>query len=470
MAKSDDTKTGKLDLQVLGTSGLKEYGGVIDEEFHPKLRGEYGPKVYREMADNSSTVGAIRYIIRALVRQVDWRVEPESPEEPAMEAAEFLESCLLDTTHTFEDFISEVLSFLDYGWSFFEIVYKLRKGETGDITTNSQFNDGKIGWRKLALRSQDTRDRWEFGEEDRELLGLWQNDPLANATVFIPIDKGLLFRTETYKENPEGRSIYRNAVIDYFYLKRICEIEAIGIERDMTGLITMEVPLALLSPDAPPAAKQLRRQFETMLAQIKRDEREYAMVPAELDFEGNPTGYKLKLLSSGGRRQIDTNGTKLYYKTSILQSVLAQFIQLGMTSTGSFALSSNQTDMFAVALGSYLDIITSTFNRHAVPKLMKLNGISPEYWPELVHGDLESPDLGAVGAYIQALASSGQLPADDEALQRKLLEIGGLPMPELEEGAEVEKSEGACGGFKPTYHSCGQHGHVQILKKTHTVN
>ena len=77
-----------------------------------------------------------------------------------------------------------------------------------------------IGWRKLALRSQDTLDHWIFDEEDRELQGLVQNDPNADSTVFIPLDKSILFRTETYKDNPEGRSIYRNSVIDYFYLKR----------------------------------------------------------------------------------------------------------------------------------------------------------------------------------------------------------------------------------------------------------
>jgi hypothetical protein len=462
MAKSvKEYNPGKLDLGVIGTSGLQESGGVIDEEWHPKLRSDFGPKVYREMADNSSTIGAIRYVIRALVRQVEWRVEPASPEEPALDAAEFLESCLLDTTHTFEDFVSEVLSFLDYGWSLFETVYKVRKGDTQDKTTSSQFTDGKIGWRKLALRSQDTRDRWEFEDETRELTGMFQNDPSATSEVFIPIEKAILFRTETYKENPEGRSIYRNAVIDYFYLKRICEIEAIGIERDMTGLITMEVPLQLLSSDAPPAAKALRTQFETMLAQIKRDEREYAIVPAEMDPEGKPTGYKLKLLSSGGRRQIDTNGVKDYYKTSILQSVLAQFLQLGMTATGSFALSSNQTDMFAIALGAYLDVITSTFNRQAVSRLMRLNGVAVEYWPELVHGDLESPNLAELGTYVQSLATSGQLPPEDEAIQRKLLEVANLPMPEREEGDEYEKVEKTNGGLKPKFHECGSHGRVK---------
>jgi hypothetical protein len=429
----------KLDLGVIGFSGLKQYGGTIDEEWHPKLRGTYGPKLYREMGDNNSAIGAIKYIIQALVRQVEWRVEPADTSKEAAEPAEFLESCLIDMSITFEDFISEVLSFLEFGWSYFEIVYKLRKGlESKDAKTRSQFSDGKIGWRKFALRAQDTLDHWEFDQEDNGLRGMVQGSEYSGKTAFIPIEKAMLFRTVTTKGNPEGRSLYRNAVIDYFYLKRISEIEAIGIERDMTGLITMEVPLQILHPDADAKSKALRASFEKMLSELKRDEREYAMVPAEIDKSGQPTGYKLKLLSTGGRRQIDTNAVKLYYKTGILQSVLAQFIQLGMSNVGSFALASTQTDLFAVALGAYLNTIASVINRFGVSRLMALNGVKSDLWPELVHGDIESPPLAEIGSYVQALAGAGQLPEDD-AIKRKLLEIAKLPMPEVEEGQKTEK-------------------------------
>ncbi len=434
----------KLDLNVIGFSGLKQFDGTIDEEFHPKLRGLFGPKVYREMADNSSTIGAIRYIIRALTRQVEWRVEPASPEAKSQEWAEFLESCLIDMEGTFEDFINEVLSFLDYGWSYFEVIYKMRRGDTKDFKTRSMFDDGKIGWRKLALRAQETLERWQFSDEGDYLEGMHQWSETSGDNAFVPIEKALLFRTETYKDNPEGRSIYRNAVIDYFFLKRICEIEAIGIERDMTGLLTMEVPTAMLHADASPGNKALLASLQKMMAELKRDEREYAIVPSETESDGTPSGYKLKLLSTGGNRQIDTNAVKLYYKTSIFQSVVAQFLQLGLSGVGSFALASSQTNLFAVALGSYLDTITSTFNRFAVSKLMKLNNVPKEFWPELVHGDIEAPPLGEVGAYIQALASAGMLPADDE-IQNKLLEFAKLPIPKKEEGAPVEKARNAAG-------------------------
>jgi len=437
----------KIDFGVIGFSGLKEYGGYIDEEWHPKLRGYYGPKLYREMGDNSSAIGAIKYIIQALVRQVEWRVEPADDSKEAQEQAEFLETCVIDMSITWEDFISEVLSFLEYGWSYFEIIYKLRKGlDTKNPRTRSQFDDGKIGWRKLALRAQDTLERWQFDEDDNGLRGMHQSSEYTGKAAFIPIEKALLFRTVTRKDNPEGRSIYRNAVVDYFYLKRISEIEAIGIERDMTGLLTMEVPLQLLHPDADAKSVSLRSAFEKMLSELKRDEREYALVPPEIDKDGKPTGYKLKLLSSGGRRQIDTNAVKLYYKVGILQSVLAQFIQLGMSGVGSFALASTQTDMFAVALGSYLNTIASVINRFGVSRLMAVNSVKQDLWPELVHGDIESPPLAEIGAYVQALASSGQLP-EDEAIQRKLLEIANLPMPEKEEGEKAEKQKKSKGGF-----------------------
>jgi len=239
---------------------------------------------------------------------------------------------------------------------------------------------------------------------------------------------------------PTRNSILRNSVVDYYYLKRISNIEAVGIERDMTGLLTMEVPLEVLSTDATSEAQTLRGQLEKMLSELKRDEREFALIPPEMDEEGKPTGYKLKLLTSGGSRQIDTNSTKLYYKISILQSVLAQFIQLGMSGVGSFALASSQTNLFATAIGSYVQIISSTFNRYAVGRLMELNGVPREYWPSMVYGDIETPNLQELGQYLQVLATTGKLP-EDEALDRRLLEIAGLPVPEASEG-EVRKSPG----------------------------
>ena len=85
----------------------------------------------------------------------------------------------------------------------------------------SRFNDGLIGWDKISLRSQTTIDKWAFSRS-KEILGMWQRDDfMGGPTVFIPINKLLLFRTTKKKNNPEGKAIIRNAFKPWYYKTRI---------------------------------------------------------------------------------------------------------------------------------------------------------------------------------------------------------------------------------------------------------
>jgi len=429
-------KAAALDLDVLGSTGLRQYGGVLNEEFLARLRGTQAVRVYREMADNSSTVGAVLYSISMLIRQAKWRIEPAGDSPEAKEQAEFVDSCIQDMSHTLQDLVSEALSMLPYGWALLETVYKLRRGpDSTDPKFRSKHEDGRVGWRKFSLRSQDTLDHWELDEEDNGLRAMWQMDPYAvrAGVMRIPIEKAVLFRTSQHKGNPEGRSILRTSVIPYFFLKRMEEIEAVGVERDMTGLLTMEVPLQLLHPGASDAEKAQRRALEEMLSALKRDQREFAMVPQEVDSDNKPTGYKLKLLATGGRRQIDTDAIINRYMRNITMAMLADFLMLGSQSVGSFALSSDKTRLFGYALGAIMDSIADVITRFAIPRLMDLNGVPSKLWPSLVHGDIETPPLADVAQYITALATAGML-RPNRPLESKLLEIGNLPQPPEDAG------------------------------------
>ena len=111
-----------------------------------------------------------------------------------------------DMQDTWTDTISEILSFLAYGWSYHEIVYKRRTGNSRDPRQNSKFTDGLIGWQKLPIRAQETLFRWEYDEADN-LTGMTQLPPPDYRMATIPIEKALHFRTKSRKNNPEGRSI-----------------------------------------------------------------------------------------------------------------------------------------------------------------------------------------------------------------------------------------------------------------------
>ena len=404
----------------IGRVGQRRYGGVIYEEFLHELRGKKGVEVYREMSENDDVIGAILFAIEMLVRQCDWNIEPGGDTAKDREAAEFVESCMDDMQDTWIDTISEILSFLTYGWSYHEIVYKRRMGNTKDKRTKSKYNDGLIGWQKLPIRAQETLYQWEYDDEDN-LLGMTQQPPPYFGTYTIPIEKALLFRTKSRKNNPEGRSVLRNAYRSWYFKRRIQEIEGIGIERDLAGLPVIYGPEGLdLWDDTIDTNVKARAGLERMVRQIRRDEREGIVLPA---------GYKLELLSSGGSRQFDTNAIINRYDTRIAMTVLADFIFLGHSETGSWALSSDKTELFAVAIGAFLDIICETFNSQGIPALIDINGDHfkgiTEY-PQMTHGDIEDADIAKVATFIKDMTGIGVLVPDD-GLEDYIRQVGHLP-------------------------------------------
>lgn len=403
-----------------GRIGQRRWEGIFSEEFLPELTGMKGIKVYKEMASNDDTVGSILYAIKMLIRHVSWGVEPGGSGAKDEEAAEFIEGCMDDMANTWTDTISEILSFLTYGWSYHEICYKRRNGKSRNRELNSKYTDGLIGWSKIPIRSQDTLYRWEYDENDN-LIGMTQQPPPSYELLTVPITKAMLFRTESSKDNPEGRSILRNAYRSWYFKRRMQEIEAIGIERDLAGLPIIYVPddIQIFDEDDKEAQK-IYASLVTMVKNIRRNEFEGLVLPAS---------YKAELLSSGGSRQFDTSAVITRYSTAIAQTVMADFIQLGHEAVGSFALSADKTQMFGMAISSFLDIICETFNNQAIPALIDLNGshfAGIEDYPMLTHGDVSDRNLTELSTFLKDMVTTGII-IPDEQLEDYVRESANLP-------------------------------------------
>lgn len=408
------------DSKEIGRVGQRRYGGIFYEEFLSELRGRKGAEVFTEMSNNDETIGAILFAIEMLVRQASWSVEPGGSTAKDREAAEFVKSCMDDMQQTWIDTISEILSFLTYGWSFHEIVYKRRMGRTKDNRTSSKYDDGLIGWMKLPIRSQETLYQWEYDDQDN-LIGMTQMPPPDFGLITIPMNKAMLFRTRSRKDNPEGRSILRTAYRSWYFKRRIQEIEGIGIERDLAGLPVITTPEGMDIWDKDDEdMNAIRAGLEAMVKNIRRDSTEGLVLPF---------GYTFELTSTGGSRQFDTNSIIARYDTKISQTVLADFIQLGHESVGSFALSSDKTNLFSMAICAFLDIICQTFNSQGIPALIDINGdhfAGVTDYPRLTHGDIEDVDLATVATFIKDMASIGVI-IPDESLEDYVRQLGKLP-------------------------------------------
>jgi hypothetical protein len=351
------------------------------------------------------------------------------PHDAEAEAnAEFVESCFHDMDQTWEDILSQIMTFPQYGWSWHETIYKMRRGPQpdGKKLASSKHDDGKIGWRDIAGRAQETRFRWDWDTERQKLRGMYQLIPGEAGTRYMPLAKCLLFRTQADKGNPEGRSCLRNAYRPWYFKSRIEDIEAIGIERDLAGLPVVWVPLRLLAADASMEEKAALHEFKNLVTNIKRNEQEGVIMPLVLDESGNKL-YDLQLLNSGGQREFDTDKIIMRYNLAIMMSMLADFLSLGHDKVGTQALGSSKIDLFTSALEAWVDMIADQFNSHAIPRLLRINGMNEAKSPKLTFRQIAATDLAALSQFILALSQAGMPMFPDEALEEQMRNLANMP-------------------------------------------
>lgn len=407
-------------LRERGRIGQRKHDGSFFEEFLPELQGRKGAELFKQMAENDDIIGAILFAIEMLVRQARWDVEPSGGSKEEGEAAKFVKSCMHDMQTGWQDTISEILSFLVYGWSYHEIVYKRRMGKHPDPKFSSGYDDGLIGWRKLPIRSQDTLLRWEYDTDD-ELVGLSQTAAPDFKVRTIPIEKAIHFVTKSRKGNPEGRSILRNSYRSYYFKCRFQEIEGIGVERDLAGLPMLQPPEGTNIWDADdPMMANVLAVAENLVKNVRRDALEGIVLPY---------GWTFSLLKGEGKRQFEVGNIIERYDSRMAMTVLADFVLLGHQMHGSYALSSDKTELFAVAIGTYLDIICEAFNTQAIPRLMELNSAvfkDRNNRPRLVHGDIEKVNMAEMAAFLEKMSAIG-LVSPDEGLKRFVRRLADLP-------------------------------------------
>lgn len=417
----------------VGSSGLRQYSGWVREEFLPQLVGLDGARTYREMLDNSSTVGAIIFAIQQQMRKVVWRTKEASDRPEAKEAAEFADSLRFDMSETWEEFIAEALSMLGYGFAPHEIVYKRRNGKNvARGEPPSKFNDGRIGIRRLPIRGQDTVIKWFF-DQNGTTLGLTQQ-PWVGVLIDIPIEKLLLFRPTVHKGNPEGRSILRNAYRPYTFIKRLEEQEAIMIER-FGGLPVITVPNALLEAAGAGDAKAQATlaAYKRIVTNVRVDEQMGIVLPSDTypGAAGMPSnvpmyGFRLET-PNGGRTSVDAGNTIERYKLEITMTVLADFLSLGHAARGTQNLAISKVDMFMSAIEGWLNMIASVLNRFLLPRVWALNGMDPALMPEYVPDLAQRIDLDSLGNFVLHLAQAGMQMFPDVELENFIRDAAGLP-------------------------------------------
>ena len=430
----------------LGIAGDNTHNGQIRaDEFLPELRGKKAIRKYREMRDNDSTVGAVMYSVEQILRDVDLDVMPVDDSDAAKVEADFVKSVLNDMDHTLDDHIAEALSFLSYGFGWFEVIYKRRVGPTErSDKKHSKYTDGRLGVKKIAARAPWTINKFDVDQKTGDVLGIEQSVGLMNGKNYIPLNKSLYYRTTSINGDPSGRSILRNAYTSYEYLNNLQAIEAIAVERELAGIPVARIPAEYLSGDASAAQTGFVRDLQQILRDVKFNEQGYIVLPSDTypDKDGAPSSTRLvdiELMASNGKRNIDINPIVSRYQHDIARSVLSEFLLLG-SSGGSYALSKSKTDLFLRALESYIQAIVDVLNKQLVERLWQLNGLNYDLMPTIVSGDVAPHDLREVAAFLRNLNGANIDVSSHPEVVKDLMDIADLNYdPEVGSSTIVEE-------------------------------
>jgi len=431
MAQAPKKATATRELGASGSYGMNDQ--LRPDEFLPKLRGLNATRTFREMKDNDPVIGAILMAFEMLLRAAEFRVEAAGDSPEAKDAQIFVEQCFADMEGTVDDFLAEVLTFLPFGFSVFEVVYKVRGGRnTSDTTRYSQFDDGRYGIQKLSPRAQWTIDRF-LTDANGTITGARQTAlTLKMGSVEIPIEKLLHFRTSTINNDPSGRSILRNAFTSYHYASHIQMIEAIAVEREMNGIPVGRIPSEYLADGATAPQQAFANAFKKILRDVKFNDQGFVLLPSDVyeNDDGSKTSIPMvqfDLVTAKGTRAIPTGEVILRHQQNIARSVLADFLMLGSGDKGSFALSKSKTDLFLAAASGYTEAISSVLNRQLLSRLWELNGFDPLLMPSISFGDIAPVDLAELGAFVRDIAGAGMPLFPDNDTENTIRRAAGFP-------------------------------------------
>ena len=405
-----ELKIGKLAIRLgsekpktieIGATGTSVFAGLLYEnEYNADLQGERGLKVYDRMRRSDGQVKAGLLACKLPLQVARWDVAPASDSAQDIEIAEIVKEDLFDgMSITWDDFLRHALIMLDFGHMPFEKVWELR--------------DGRWTLHKLAPRLPQSIVEWHVtpdGGLDFIVQQAYIGDTFKQ--VPIPVDKLLVFTHEREGSNYMGMSLLRAAYKHWYYKNNLYAIDGIAAERHGVGLATFSYP--------DQSTQEQKDKIREVGERVHAHERAYVATPESIKF---------KLQGVEGQLH-DIMRSIEHHDLQIVRSILAQFMNLGAKTTGSYALSQDQSSFFLMALQSVGRNICDTVNRHCIQQMVNYNWSVTKY-PKLTVSGLDNPDVLAYAQAISQLVTATAIVPDTE-LENELRRMLKLPLRKAE--------------------------------------
>ena len=421
--------------QTLGTGGTAIYSGwVSSREQNPLLFGRRRYVTFAETLANVSIVAAGARGFLNLISKPSWSFTPpevgHNRKAEAKELADLMGGIIEDMRTPWHRVVRRQALYRFYGFAVQEWTAKRR-------------SDGRLGLLDIEARPQFTIERWDVSEVGTEVNGVIQRSPQTHREIYIPRNRLMYSVDDTLNDSPEGLGLLRHLVEPTARLNEMLALEQIGFQTDLRGIPIASIPLTelihqrnngditekdfndLVTPYSDFIRNHMRNRHSGMIL----DSSTYP------DIEGNPGStrkWMLDLLQgpSTGRPEIAAAIQRINEEMARIMGV--EHMLLGSSDAGSYALSSDKTNSFAMMIESVLRDLRDTVAQDIVDRVWSINGFDDEVKPKATTENVQVKDVAEVVTTLRDLATAGaSVMPDDPAIPEIYGQLG-LPAPERE--------------------------------------
>lgn len=431
--------TGNLVPPEKGYNGLQAVAGQVYEECNPELAWPRCTQTFKAMLKDSTVSAGVEYPSMEM-RRYYWDVEaPKGKEKQLDSYIKILRTMMSDMEHPWEDFINEAFTFVSMGFAVHEIVPRYRLKSKG-----SRFNDGYVGIRKLAFRSQDSIVGWNWRNQGRDLDSFVQEiniprnynefglddytstDSRGNTTKVIPLSNCLLFRNNPKKNSPTGSSPLVNCWESWKYKKAYEKVESSGVQADVHGFKILYIPDQYMREDASEGDKAIYKYYQDMMANAHIGKQSGFILPNIVNpYGGGKEGlFKFEIVNSQGNKAYDIGKIISRYTKEILTSLYADFLVVGQDGAGSMALSESKKEVLKMVVETKLGHIQNVLNHTLIPFIFKENNWETEVLPRFVFKLKKEEKLLDYSTAMYRFLTAGAIPIVPETINEILEKAG----------------------------------------------
>lgn len=412
-----------------GSMGTETYAGYPREEYLHELFGKDRAKIFDKMRRSDTQVKMLLGAVKNPIKAAVWEVEPASDDPEDVRRAALIRHILLSDIPRiggFHKFIEEALTQVEFGHAVFEKTFRLVK----DHPLYGTYH----GIAGLDMISPKTIERWNVsGQGVLQSITQISNGDLSRY-INIPAQFLLVLSMDMEGANYEGISMLRPCYGNWLRKNMMLKLNAIGVEK-----FAIPTPVAKIPPGF-----QATEQFSFLIEVLEAytgGEAAFLTIPNSVELDLKPSTYDPEKVDTA----IDAEDRRM------AKAFLANFLELGLTGVGSFAMSEDLSDFFLGGLEHIASNIAATVNAVLIPELCNLNFGGNARLPKLKHSGI-SDKAGKELAEVLANLVSANVVEPDDLLEENIRSRYKLPK-KSDLGKEGRKppppAPGGFGGMPP---------------------